>query len=192
MTSSIESERLALISMTPAFLRASLEGKLHEAEKQLGLGLPAEWPGEHVDVLSLRLKQLDEDPSLQPWLIRAMALRESRVMVGTIGFHSAPGADYLRRFSPEAVEFGFTVFPPYRRQGFAREASLALMRWARRTHGVKSFVLSIRPDNAPSRALAAQLGFVRIGSHLDEVDGLEDVLECKISGEEEASASAGS
>jgi ribosomal-protein-alanine N-acetyltransferase len=184
MTSSIESERLELISMTPAFLQASLEGKLHEAEKQLGLALPAQWPGEHEDVLSLRLKQLDEDPSLQPWLIRAMALRESRIMIGTIGFHSAPGADYLKSFCPGAVEFGFTVFPPYRRRGFAREASIALMRWAQEVHGVKSFVLSIRPDNAPSQALAAHLGFVCIGSHMDEVDGLEDVLEYKALGEE--------
>ncbi|SRR5258705_10490 len=179
MTSSIESERLELIPMTPLFLRASLDGKIHEAEKQLGLALPAEWPGEHIDVLSLRLKQVEEDPSLQPWLIRAMALRENPIMVGTIGFHSAPSADYLKQFSPAGVEFGFTVFPPYRRQGFAREASLALMRWARRVHGVRSFVLSIRPDNSASQALAAQLGFVRIGSHLDEVDGLEDVLEYK-------------
>jgi RimJ/RimL family protein N-acetyltransferase len=184
MTLSIQSERLELIPMTPAFLRASLEGKLDEAGKQLGLALPAEWPGEHEDVLLLRLKQLEEDPSLQPWLIRAMTLREGRIMIGTIGFHSAPGGDYLRRFSPEGVEFGFTVFPPYRRKGFAREASLALMRWAREIRGVRSFVLSVRPDNMASQALAAELGFVRIGSHIDEVDGLEDVLEYKPAGEE--------
>jgi len=98
-------------------------------------------------------------------------------MVGHIGFHAAPGAEYFRPFSPGAVEFGFTVFPDFRRQGYAREASLALMRWARQTHQVTKFVLSIRPDNAISQALAAQLGFVRVGTHLDEIDGLEDVLE---------------
>jgi RimJ/RimL family protein N-acetyltransferase len=37
-------------------------------------------------------------------------------------------------------------------------------------------VLSIRPDNTASQALAAGLGFVRIGSHIDDVDGLEDIL----------------
>jgi hypothetical protein len=37
--------------------------------------------------------------------------------------------------------------------------------------------MSIRPDNVPSQAVAAQLGFVRGGSHVDEVDGLEQVHE---------------
>jgi ribosomal-protein-alanine N-acetyltransferase len=229
MTTSIPSERLDLIPMTPAFLRASLECNLHEAEQLLQLSLPAEWPEEHTDVLSLRLKQLEAEPALQPWLLRPMVMRETGVMVGHIGFHTAPGAEYLRAFCPEtsvgtsrcdvparepaggtiaplnaartaqravpttvrtarrdsnrkdsgAVEFGFTVFPDFRRQGYAREASLALMHWARQTHGVTKFILSIRPDNTASQALAARLGFVRIGSHLDEVDGLEDVLECK-------------
>jgi GNAT superfamily N-acetyltransferase len=159
-----------------------------------------------------------------------MGLRKTGVMVGHIGFHTAPGADYLRPFcagpsvgtsrcdvpareaaggtgaplnaaqtaqravptrfnsarrdsnweDPGAVEFGFTVFPSFRRQGYAREASLAMMRWARQTHGVIRFILSIRPDNTASQALAAQLGFVRIGSHIDEVDGLEDVLEYRV------------
>jgi RimJ/RimL family protein N-acetyltransferase len=51
------------------------------------------------------------------------------------------------------------------------------MRWAHQIHGVTRFVLSIRPDNIASQALAAGLGFVRIGSHIDEVDGLEEILE---------------
>lgn len=168
--------------MTPAFLRASLQHNIREAEQELQIVLPPEWPGDIADVLSLRLKQLEDDPTLQPWLLRAMMLPETRVMVGHIGFHTAPGPDYLEPYSPGAVEFGFTVYLPFRRQGYAREASIALMNWAHQSHNVTSFVLSIRPDNAPSQALAAQLGFVRIGSHFDEVDGPEDVLECKVSG----------
>lgn len=167
--------------MTPAFLRASLQRNLREAEQQLHLSLPTEWPEGKGDVLSLRLNQLEDDPCLQPWLLRAMALRGTGVMVGHIGFHTAPGADYLLPFSPGAVEFGFSVFPSFRRRGYAREASLALMHWARHTQGVTKFVLTIRPDNTASQSLAAQLGFVRIGSHVDDVDGLEDVLECKVS-----------
>ncbi len=50
------------------------------------------------------------------------------------------------------------------------------MRWARDVHGVTGFVLSISPANLPSQALAASLGFTRIGEHMDEVDGVEDVL----------------
>src|SRR5215475_6522592 len=82
-----------------------------------------------------------------------------------------PGADYLRELVPNGVEYGYTVFSPFRRQGYAREACEALMRWAYQEHQVKRFVVSIRPDNLPSRRLAEQLGFQRIGSQVDEVDG---------------------
>ena len=164
----IQSERLDLIPMTPAFLRASIAGDLGEAQKHLRLSVPANWP-DIRDVLVLRLQQLESDPELQPWLLRAIALRESRMMIGHIGCHTAPSAG--------AVEFGFTVFSPHRRRGYAREAASALMRWAHEAHGVRRFVVSVRPDNVASQGLVAQLGFVRIGSQADELDGVEDILE---------------
>jgi RimJ/RimL family protein N-acetyltransferase len=97
-------------------------------------------------------------------------------MVGHIGFHEAPGARYLEEWCPGGIELGFTVFPVYRRKGYAREASLALMEWANRTSAVTGFVLSVAPGNLPSRSLAQSLGFSRVGTHLDEVDGPEDVF----------------
>jgi RimJ/RimL family protein N-acetyltransferase len=176
MTAIIQTERLDLVVMTPAFLRASLDGNACKAEELLSASLPVEWPGEYVNTLSRRLRQLEADRSLQPWLLRAMILRGSGGAVGHIGFHGAPGLDDLRQFAPDAVEFGYTVYPAYRRQGYACEAAVALMRWATESYGVQTFVLSIRPDNIASQALAAKLGFRRIGSHIDEVDGVEDVL----------------
>lgn len=80
------------------------------------------------------------------------------------------------------MEFGFTVFAPHRRKGYAREASQALMDWAHSEHGVKDFVLTISPDNLPSQRLAAELGFSRIGEHVDEVDGIEHILARTVSG----------
>jgi ribosomal-protein-alanine N-acetyltransferase len=175
VTAAIRTNRLDLIPMTPAFLRASLSGDLAEAERHVGLTLPKTWPDIQT-VLALRLEQLDSDPTLQPWLLRAIGHRNSREMVGHIGFHSSPGADYLAQWSPAGAEFGFTIFPPHRRKGYAREASLALMQWAREVHDVTSFVVTISPSNGPSVALASSLGFVRVGAHVDEVDGPEDVF----------------
>jgi RimJ/RimL family protein N-acetyltransferase len=175
VTAAIRTDRLDLIAMTPAFLRASVGGDLVEAERQIQLSLPTSWPDVR-DVLELRLKQLESDPDLQPWLLRAIGLRRTREMVGHIGFHDKPGADYIREWSPGGVEYGFTIFPAHRRNGYAREASLALMQWAKELHGITGFVVTISPDNVASRALVAGLGFVRVGSHLDEVDGVEDVL----------------
>lgn len=161
--------------MTPAFLRASLEGDADEAERHVGLALPTDWP-HSSEILALRLWQLEANPELQPWLLRAIGLRSTLEMVGYIGFHSAPGAEYLDEWCPGGVEFGFTVFPSHRRKGYAREASLALMEWACRMHGVTGFVLSVAPQNLPSQSLTRSLGFVRVGMHLDGVDGPEDVF----------------
>ena len=172
----LSTPRLDLIPLTPAFLRASWQGNVHEAEKLLGLSLPTGWP-DCRDVLELRLQQLESDPGLQPWLLRAVVLRRERIMVGHIGFHAAPGAEHLQSQSPGAAELGFEIFPPFQRRGYAREAATALMQWANSEHGVTHFILSIRPDNLASQALAAKLGFTRIGSHLDAVDGWEDVLQ---------------
>lgn len=160
--------------MTAEFMRASLRHDIASASEIIGLRLPSDWP-DICDVLALRLDQLDRDPTLQSWLLRAMALRSGE-MIGHIGFHASPGARYLAPWRPGGIEFGLTVFAPYRRKGYAREAALALMDWAQREHGVRDFVLTISPHNLPSQRLAAGLGFSRIGEHVDEVDGLEYIL----------------
>jgi RimJ/RimL family protein N-acetyltransferase len=113
------------------------------------------------------------DPSSQPWLLRAMVLRNgTRPMIGHIGFHGPP--------IEGAAEIGYTVFPEHRRRGYAREAVLTLMHWSREAHGVQRFIVSISPDNAPSLALASAMGFVRTGEQMDEVDGLEYVFELRL------------
>ncbi len=109
-------------------------------------------------------------------MLRAMRLRETGHMVGHIGFHTQPGAEYLRELVPDGVEFGYTVFPRFRRQHYAHEASVALMAWARETYGVTSFVASVSPANAPSLGLVHKLGFHKIGSQIDEEDGPEDIF----------------
>lgn len=161
--------------MTPEFLRASIEGDRLTAERHLDLCLPSDWP-DIVDVLRLRLDQVEKEPELQQWLLRAMCHRETNAMVGYVGFHTAPGPAYLNDWLPGAVEFGFTVFSSSRRQGFATEASCALMRWAYTVHEVSKFVLTIAPNNAPAQRIAARIGFRRLGQHVDDVDGIEDVL----------------
>jgi RimJ/RimL family protein N-acetyltransferase len=171
----ISSERLDLVPASPACLRASLEGDRAAAERLLGYAIALEWY-ERRGTIEMRLAQLEHDPALQPWLLRAIVLRAEGIVVGHIGFHTAPGPEYLAGIAPEGVEYGYSVYPAYRRRGYAREACRALMAWATECCGVTTFVLSIRPDNVPSQGLAAQLGFRRVGSHVDPIDGVEDIL----------------
>jgi RimJ/RimL family protein N-acetyltransferase len=168
----IVSERLILRSLTPMLLESLLLRRHADDAATLDFLVPGDWPHEDDEyVIRLRQAQLREDPSVLPWLLRAMILREpQRPMIGHIGFHGPPVEG--------AVELGYTVFAPYRRRGFALEGAEALMRWAR-MHDVKRFIVSISPNNVASLAMASKLGFVRIGEQMDEVDGLEYVFELR-------------
>lgn len=171
----LTSARLDLILLSPEVLRLSIEHNTTALAQILQLSVPPQWY-EAQDLLRIRLQQMMRDPTYQSWSLRAISLKDRRVMVGYINCHSKPGADYLKPFSSYGVEFGYTIFPQHRRQGYAREACLVLMKWAYENHHVSEFVVSIAPDNVPSRRLAESLGFIQVGSHTDEVDGPEDIF----------------
>lgn len=145
------------------------------ASQLIGLSIPQDWL-EAKWLMEIRLEKMHSDPALELWLLRAIVVRETKTMIGYIGFHTLPGADYLKSYTPDGVEFGYTIFPAYRQMGFASEAAGALMEWATLEHGVKSFVLSISPANEPSLRLARKFGFRKIGSITDPEDGVEDVF----------------
>ena len=56
---------------------------------------------------------------------------------------------------------------------------MAMIGWAQIRRGAEVFVVSVSPENEPSLRLAASLGFERVGSQIDEEDGLEWVFELK-------------
>ena len=157
--------------MGPEFLRASLEGRLDEAARLLGAVVPSDWPGDGERVLRWRLDEITANPDVQPWLVRAIVLREpERRMIGSVGFHDPPGPE-------RKVEVGYGVWPEYQRQGYAQEAVEALFAWAEREHGIRRFVASVGPWNAPSLGLVRKLGFLQTGVRMDEYDGEELVFE---------------
>lgn len=171
----IRSARLDLILLSPEVLRLSILRDTETVERILQLSVPPQWY-QLQNLLGLRLQQITKDSGYQPWSLRAISPRDRHIMVGYINCHSKPGAPYLLPYSSQGVEFGYTVFPSFRRQGYAREACLALMKWAYEEHQVPEFVVSIAPDNLPSRRLAEGLGFIQVGSHADEADGPEDIF----------------
>lgn len=167
--------RLVLRTMSAAFLEAAFDDDLPAAEALIGLRVPEEWFAEK-HLMQLRLEDLARDPAYLDWSLRAVGLRSTREMVGYVGFHTRPNPPYLQPLVADAVELGYTVFEPCRARGFATEAVIGLIGWAHRTAGIDNFVVSIAPDNEPSRAIAARLGFRRVGEHTDEFDGFEEVF----------------
>ena len=164
--------------MSPPFLEAVLAGDCAEPD----VGLPKGWPDKHDrGFLELRLREMRREPDRQEWLVRALVRRgDDRRMIGHAGFHGPPGVNAVK--AADAVELGYTVFEPYRGQGFATEAAQALMHWAESRHGIQHFVASVEPGNAASLALVRRLGFERTGRHWDDEDGEELEFELRISG----------
>ena len=173
----IETARLRLVPFTVPFIRASLADDRAEAERLIGISLPENWPDDCRRLLELRLSQIERDPQIVEWLLRGIVWKEINHMIGHIGFHDRPGDPDVEKVAPGAVEIGFTVEPDFRRRGIATEAAEALLNWAAATKGVRSCIASIRPDNQASLALTARMGFRKIGHHIDEIDGHEDIFQ---------------
>lgn len=151
--------------MPLALLDAFISGDLPRARGLTDYKVPDDFPGRVLNVLELRRMQLAADPALAPWSARAMVRREDRVMVGYINFHGAPGVNDIE--APGAAELGWSVFASERRRGYATEAALRLMDWARTEHGVRRFISSTTPENTPSLRVHEKLGFVATGEIVD-------------------------
>jgi ribosomal-protein-alanine N-acetyltransferase len=164
------SERLELIGLNRSALEALVAGRDAEVTEVLRVRLPDDWMAEHAPLARMRLEQILEHPDSEPWLLRAMVTAEPRAFVGHFNFHGPPG--------PEGwVELGYSIIPEQQRRGYAQEAAVRMMRWARDEHGIVTFRASISPANQPSLAMIHKLGFERIGMQWDEEDGEEIVFE---------------
>ena len=161
--------------MSIPMMRALVARDVPGAEREIGAAIPEDFPEHLVHFLRYRLAQLDADPTILHWLARSMVLTDDagrRRVIGTIGFHGAP--DPHRR-----LEIGYRIEPEYRRQGYTSEAVRAMFDWAATEHGVHRFIASVRPDNEASLGLVRGFGFVQTGTQMDDIDGLELVLEAR-------------
>jgi RimJ/RimL family protein N-acetyltransferase len=176
--SDIETGRLILRLLPEAALAASAVQDHARLEALLGLAVPEVW-FEDAWVAQLRLDQLRADPAFAPWSIRAIALKETGEVMGSINCHHQPMPFAANGESRLAIEIGYAIFAPWQRRGFGHEAVCAFAAWAN-GHGVEGLVLSISPENRPSLALAQKLGAIKIGSQIDEKDGPEDIFLARI------------
>ena len=159
--------------MSLRFMRLLVERDLDASAAEIGASVPPDLPDRLGNFLQFRIADLEEDPTSQPWLGRAIVLTEpdgSRRIIGSAGFHAPP--DRVGR-----VEIGYRVEPDHRRLGIASEVVRALFDWAAREHGVRKFRASVSPGNVASLAIIARLGFRQTGVQMDDIDGEELVFE---------------
>ena len=102
----------------------------------------------------------------------AVEEKKSGNLAGVVGFRipqdDAAGdvEDWLLSFDDENIlddtlELGYHIFPEYRRQGYAKEACLAAVEYAKEEFGTVQFLARIEKDNIVSKKVAERLGFVR-------------------------------
>ena len=74
----------------------------------------------------------------------------------------------------DAVEIGYQVAPLYRRQGYASEATKAMMDWTLSQPGMQTVTAGCAPDNIASKRVLEKIG-------MDLIEAREKVLVWKLS-----------
>lgn len=156
---SLDSVGLELVSMTTGFLETMLDRQGQPDVHFEGVRLWEGWMASDRPAIAFRLAQLRAMPQLLTWLMYAIVRRSDGQMVGHVGFHGAPGLHSLGDLAPDALEVGYSVFPPFRRNGYASAAVKALIQWANTDRGITFFVASISHENTASQAVAIEAGF---------------------------------
>ena len=68
-------------------------------------------------------------------------------------------ADIFRREADAALELGYWLGKPYWKNGYATEASMAVINESRKTLGAKSLIAGVFSDNSASIRVLQKLGF---------------------------------
>lgn len=147
----LRTERLTLVSLTPELARKALEDR-EELGRILGAHVPVSWPGADFARVLPRIADSATETST-----RLIVHTEDRTVIGETGFHGPPDGT-------GAVEVGYSIIPEYRGQGFAFEATRALIEDAFATPGVRRVVAECLDDNRASLRVLEKLGMRRIGS----------------------------
>ena len=89
-----------------------------------------------------------------PFLV---ALKNSEKPIGSAGLH--------RRDGLEHPDIGFAFLPEFWHQGFAFEATTAVIQFAKRKWNIEKITGITLPENLPSKKLLKKLGLSEIGNY---------------------------
>jgi RimJ/RimL family protein N-acetyltransferase len=147
----IESERIVLREVPPAEAETLLRGE-HPAGVVWAPGYPLE------GTLIAAAAQVDQARSgvrRHGFGMYQVIRRADQAVIGDIGFHGAPDAD-------GNATVGFGVVPEARGQGYAKEALIALSRWAVSQPAVARVLADTTHDNMASLGVLRGAGFRHI------------------------------
>lgn len=166
----IHTARLRLSAMREGVLTALLNRDAVTAGRLQGIEIPLEFL-ETIDETYLKnqKERIRQRPTSRAWCVRVMIREEDDTVIGHCGFHGHP--DDVGR-----AEIGYLVFENHRGNGYATEAALGLIDWAR-GQGERAVFAAVSPDNHSSIRVAEKAGFHRVGVPRDDPDVQEYLFE---------------
>jgi [ribosomal protein S5]-alanine N-acetyltransferase len=171
--SAIETRRLRLVLVSSEALEMLRTHQIEAASKTQGFEFPDDFLHAVNDVfLTRQIDAIRRSPSTPGWSVRAILRKDDDRVIGHCGFHGTP-KDVGR------AEIGYTVFLPYRRQGYAIESAQGLVDWAR-MQGSDVVFAAVAPDNHSSLGVVNKLGFRQTTTQGDDEVGQNLVFEMKL------------
>ena len=146
----LRTERLTLVVLTPQLARAALEDRA-KLGRMLGARVPPTWPGADFARMLPRIAEGAGLASLRGVQTRLIVHEGDRTLIGETGFHGPPDES-------GTVEVGYSIVPDYRGQGFAFEATRALIESALARPDICRITAACLDDNVASLSLLEQRG----------------------------------
>jgi [ribosomal protein S5]-alanine N-acetyltransferase len=158
--------RLELSPMSADAIDALLSGdneRLHSLTNAV-FPAPAKPPPYMAEALPAVRSRLRESPSELHWWNWLVVRRDTREAIGSVAFAGSPD-------EAGAVLIGYAMYPGGQGNGYATEATQALVEWAFTQPGVR-IVRAMAPVwNTPAVHVAEKVGMRPVGSYEDDEVG---------------------
>ena len=123
--------------------------------------------------LKHRIPRVQKDPNFaEIGLILAIA-KNSRILVGSAGFHDNPNETGM-------IEIGFGIVPQMQGLGYGQELLIGMWRMIAKNPMVRTLRYTVTPENSSSLHIIRKMEFLQIGEQIDEEDGLELIFELSV------------
>jgi ribosomal-protein-alanine N-acetyltransferase len=100
----------------------------------------------------------------EPFIILAIEHKVEHKCIGVVGVHAKAEID-------NEVEILYGISDSYQGNGYATEASKALIQWVFKNTELKSLTAIVKPENIPSKVVIEKLSFQYVDTKLIPYDG---------------------
>lgn len=165
----LSTARLDLVAASMQHAEATIEGSAEIASFMQVL-VPASWPPALLDADALKFfrDKLGEDESQAAWWFYFVLRRDdegTRTLIGSAGFKGPPDTDGM-------VEIGYGLLPEFHLQGYASEASNALVRFAFADSRVQRVIAETLPELIGSMGVMRRCGMRQLDETPNEPGGV--------------------